>query len=649
MATHLFYHAPATSEQCALQSWLSLWSVFQPEDTVLVLDLGDALPALPARAIVTKVTGNADGTPFAGFAQAINRGAELADEEWICVWRSDYLYPYAYHAALQDALPTSKLILPYETFHGLHYCDAAWCQANGEAILRATEDELLTHAVVAPVYQTRSFPHFAVRTDLWRHTGGFDSRLRSERAVVAEWIQRIACDTECPIACPFEMIAFRQNANHRIEVRLTTQEVQQAERELQAAGATLREAYALLHDLLPLLRPRRPSACYSPFPRPARPVSVLNTDMDARPAMLLYACEQLQALALPAVVEYASFLTRLNNQSAEAYHLLGTALHAQGRRYEAVDGLGRSLMLDRGNRQYMLDLLAIWRDLNDLECGSFVLKEIAQRYREDAEIQEMANWFITQIADKKESYSLHRFFQPGALVFDVGAHYGEKAQEMLRQGAGALVCFDCQPNCVAALQQKYADALNVVVMPVGLADKPGEIRFSICSAGEGLSTFSTEWKTGRFADMNWNQTIVAPVTTLDLMIAHFGRPTYCKIDVEGFEYSVLQGLTQPIPCLSFEFAKEFLAQTRLCIEYLVTLGFEGFNVMIGDTEKLLFGEAVAAERLLMALEQSPDQRLWGDVYAFCDHANGETPSLERLEAARSLLPDFVNSSIHAAA
>ena len=105
MTTHLFYHSPATSEPFALQSWLSLWPVFLPGDTVLVLDSGDVLPALPARATVTKVTGSADGTPFTGFAQAINRGAEIAEEEWFCVWRSDYLYPHAYHTALQHALP----------------------------------------------------------------------------------------------------------------------------------------------------------------------------------------------------------------------------------------------------------------------------------------------------------------------------------------------------------------------------------------------------------------------------------------------------------------------------------------------------------------------------------------------------------------
>ncbi len=566
--------------------------------------------------------------PFTGFAQAIQRGAELAEEEskaewkgeWLCVWRSEYLYPRAYHAALQNALPTANLIVPYETYHGLHYCQAAWCQANWEAILRANADELRSHSVVAPVYETRSFPHFAIRADLWRRTGGFDARLSGERAAVVEWVQRVARDTACAAACPFEMIAFRQNINRKIEVRPTPQEMRQAEQELLAALAAPEDAHALLNDTLPPLRPRHPESCYSTFPRPERPVADAKAGGNIGDMLLQHAREQLQALNLTEAADGAEFLTRLNNRNADAYHLLGTALYAQGRRYEAAEKLRRSYILDRGNREQALDALALWRDIYDLACGSVASEELAKQYGDDAEVQAMAQWFAAQKADSENAESGHRFFQPGDTVFDVGAHYGVKAQAMLEQSAGRVVCFDCQPNCVAALQAKFGDAPNVVVMPAGLADKPGNIRFSICSAGEGLSTFSTEWKQGRFAGMNWNQQIIAPVTTLDLMIAQFGRPAYCKIDVEGFEYNVLRGLTQPIPCLSFEFAKEFLAQTRCCVEYLAELGFDGFNVKIGDGERLLFGRAVTPEHLLSTLEQSPDKMLWGDIYAFCGSA-----------------------------
>jgi FkbM family methyltransferase len=43
------------------------------------------------------------------------------------------------------------------------------------------------------------------------------------------------------------------------------------------------------------------------------------------------------------------------------------------------------------------------------------------------------------------------------------------------------------------------------------------------------------------------------MTTLDELIGKHGVPVFIKIDVEGFEEAVLQGLSQPVRALSFEF------------------------------------------------------------------------------------------------
>ena len=33
----------------------------------------------------------------------------------------------------------------------------------------------------------------------------------------------------------------------------------------------------------------------------------------------------------------------------------------------------------------------------------------------------------------------------------------------------------------------------------------------------------------------------------------FGKPAFCKIDVEGYEYKVIKGLSEPLNTVSFEF------------------------------------------------------------------------------------------------
>jgi FkbM family methyltransferase len=43
------------------------------------------------------------------------------------------------------------------------------------------------------------------------------------------------------------------------------------------------------------------------------------------------------------------------------------------------------------------------------------------------------------------------------------------------------------------------------------------------------------------------------MTTMDTLISLYGKPDYCKIDVEGFEINVLKGLNIPLNLVSFEY------------------------------------------------------------------------------------------------
>jgi hypothetical protein len=62
------------------------------------------------------------------------------------------------------------------------------------------------------------------------------------------------------------------------------------------------------------------------------------------------------------------------------------------------------------------------------------------------------------------------------------------------------------------------------------------------------------------------------MTTLDRLIEQYGTPSFIKIDVEGFEYQVVKGLTQPVKTLSLEFTPEFIESTFKCIDHLQRLG-----------------------------------------------------------------------------
>jgi FkbM family methyltransferase len=222
----------------------------------------------------------------------------------------------------------------------------------------------------------------------------------------------------------------------------------------------------------------------------------------------------------------------------------------------------------------------------------------------------------------QESF-LRQFISPGDLVFDVGAHVGKKTIEYLNLGA-SVVCFEPQPVCIATLRGKFVNNPRVWIEEKGLADKPGILSLAICNVANTISTFSDEWqaKDGRFysTGYRWNNHINVEVVTLDAMIARFGCPAFCKIDVENFEYEVLTGLTQPIPALSFEFAIEILHNTKKCLDHLVSLGYKKFNFAIAENECLALAEWVSAEQIIDAIEQTSRtyHLLWGDVYAKFD-------------------------------
>ncbi|MEG4249229.1 FkbM family methyltransferase [Microcoleus sp. Pol10D4] len=214
---------------------------------------------------------------------------------------------------------------------------------------------------------------------------------------------------------------------------------------------------------------------------------------------------------------------------------------------------------------------------------------------------------------------ISNFVEAGDTVFDVGANIGQKADLYLAAGA-KVICFEPQPDCLTILTQKYHQNPNAVIVNKGLGEQAGTMELSVCTDANYISTFSQKWKTGRFAKYDWNQTVTVEITTLDEMIKVWGHPQFCKIDVEGFEYQVLKGLSVPIRYISFEFAIEFIQDTKSCLNHLKSLGYKLFNIAKGEASNLIFSDWVSDSDLLNYLESTNEALLWGDIYAKFEEA-----------------------------
>jgi FkbM family methyltransferase len=211
-----------------------------------------------------------------------------------------------------------------------------------------------------------------------------------------------------------------------------------------------------------------------------------------------------------------------------------------------------------------------------------------------------------------------RFVRPADLCFDVGANVGNRTEMFLALGA-RVVAVEPQALCVGKLQRRFASNPRVVVVAEAVGRSPGEAELFVSSA-HTISSMSTEWiqrvrASGRFGSHSWNETTVVPVTTLDALIVEHGIPSFCKIDVEGYEVEVLAGLSTPLPALSFEFTPEARENAVACLRRLAELGPTVFNYSIGDSGTFALSEWLDEAAMAEELARLGDSSAFGDVYA----------------------------------
>ncbi len=211
-----------------------------------------------------------------------------------------------------------------------------------------------------------------------------------------------------------------------------------------------------------------------------------------------------------------------------------------------------------------------------------------------------------------------RFVRPGDLVFDIGAHVGDRVGSFRRLGA-RVVAVEPQPLCVRALREIYAGDGDVVVVEAVCGPRQETVPFYVNSTNPTVSTASTDFV--RAADgapgwqgQVWDARVEVPAVTLDSLVATYGTPAFVKIDVEGFEDAVLAGLSRALPALSFEFTTIERAVAQRCLDRLAALGFGVFNVSLGESMRLEFDRWVPASEVAAHVRALPHEANSGDVY-----------------------------------
>lgn len=213
-----------------------------------------------------------------------------------------------------------------------------------------------------------------------------------------------------------------------------------------------------------------------------------------------------------------------------------------------------------------------------------------------------------------------RLLGPGDLAFDVGAHVGSRTWVWTRLGA-RVVAVEPVPQAMRVLRALYGRDPRVTLLQAAVGRQPGQVPMLVCEREPTVSTLATDWaermlrERSAFAHTRWERSVLVPVTTLDDLIACYGRPAFCKIDVEGYDLEVLRGLSEPLPALSFEYVPPALDLALACLERLAQLGRHEFNWSWGESMQLRWPAWVDAATLTAYLRSYPRQGNPGDVYA----------------------------------
>jgi FkbM family methyltransferase len=189
------------------------------------------------------------------------------------------------------------------------------------------------------------------------------------------------------------------------------------------------------------------------------------------------------------------------------------------------------------------------------------------------------------------------------LIFDIGYNIGNFTQACLNKYTNCkVIAVEANPRLCRLGSYHNLTLLNNLV-----SDKDNmKIDFFIDPIQNGISTASVNYlNNSRFAKGSknlepasgkWQAPIKVQSITLDTLINIYGVPDLIKIDVEGYESTVLSGLTKAARDICFEWHEESYDELMKIVKHLKLLGYTKFGIVGYFDEGNIFDKMTYTDR-----------------------------------------------------